>query len=495
MVQMQLIAPEDRAAANEQIKSLVSGVIRETNSEKRYVRKDGSWIWVWEIATAVRDETGAIQRLLAVIQDITDRKLWEQRLKSAKEAADNANISKSQFLANMSHEIRTPLGAILGFNEFSLDPEQSYQDRVTCAQKIKLNGELLLRIIDDVLDLSKIEAGKLETRISHIHMPTLIEDIEGILKFKATENGVKLRIASDGKIPVYLDSDPVRLRQIFINVVGNAIKFSERGSVDVTLKYIDGAMHSPGRLRVMVKDSGIGMTPEQTIGIFQPFYQADPSMTRRYGGTGLGLVLSRRFARALGGDLTLVETHPHAGSTFCFEISCGPVDKDQFYEMRDENNVTPTPSPKTASVPPLVGGTADQSGLLNNIRILVVDDALDNRILFKRFLERAGATVQHAENGLEGVILAEKNEYDILLIDIQMPIMDGFEATSLLRSKGFNKPILALTAHAMKEDRNRCLEVGCDDHISKPVDGHALVASVYDHVRLKHKEHPPTDRS
>lgn len=490
LTQLDLIVAEDRAAADEQIKSLVSGASSETNSEKRYVRKDGRVIWVWEIATAVRDEAGAMIRILAVIQDITDRKLWEQKLKTAKEAADNANISKSQFLANMSHEIRTPLGAILGFNEFSLDPEQTFEERIASAHKIKLNGELLLRIIDDILDLSKIEAGKLETRVSHIHLSKLIEDIGVILKFKAKENGVKLRVLSEGKIPAHVSSDPVRLRQIFINVVGNAIKFSENGSVDVTLKYIDGLGPLGAKLRVLVKDSGIGMTAEQTIGIFQPFYQADPTMTRRYGGTGLGLLLSRRFARALGGDLTLVETHPSAGSTFCFEISCGAVPEDDFYELREDDKTLRTPV-QTSNAPERKSANPDQTGILKDVKVLVVDDALDNRILFTRFLERAGATVQHAENGREGVALAENNDYDVLLIDIQMPIMDGFEATSLLRSRGYDKPILALTAHAMKEDRNRCLEAGCDDHISKPVDGRALVASVYDHVHRRRKDRGP----
>lgn len=477
--QLELTPAEDHLANNLAFQQLLKDEKREINREKRYIRKDGTVIWAWEIATVVYDDHRNILRVLAVIQDITDRKLWEDELRRTKEAADNANISKSQFLANMSHEIRTPLGAILGFNEFSFDESQSYKERIEFAHKIKQNGDLLLRIIDDVLDLSKVEAGRIETHLSEIPLPRLLDDLNGILRFKAEENGVTLRTLSDGPIPAYFQSDPVRLRQIFINVVGNAIKFSENGTVDVIVKYIPATQDELGNamLRVSVKDSGLGMTPEQAQGIFQPFHQADPSMTRRYGGTGLGLVLARRFARALGGDLTLLETTPKKGATFCFEVSCGTPAAAEFYEINNE-------LADAASPVIFRSGASAYPDMLKNVRVLLVDDALDNRFLFRRFLERAGAIVEHAENGQLGVELAEKGDFDVVLIDIQMPIMDGFEATTLLRSKGYKKPIIALTAHAMKEDRDRCIEAGCNDHISKPVDATALVASIFRHVRL-----------
>lgn len=478
--QFDLVHQDDNWESSRLFHKLITGDVSRLDGEKRYVRKDGSVIWVWEVATSIRDEGGVILRILSVIQDITERKLWEEELRRAKESADHANMSKSLFLANMSHEIRTPLGAILGFNEFAFEPEQPVADRLAGASKIKQNGELLLRIIDDVLDLSKVEAGTLETHVGSIDLPKMIDDLESMLRFKAKENGVDLRLSSAGKIPMFITSDALRLRQICINVVGNAIKFSERGRVEICFKFISGNTTTDNRLQVVVKDSGIGMTAEQAANIFQPFYQADPSMTRRYGGTGLGLSLSRRFARALGGDLRLIETTLKQGSTFCFEIPCGGVSQTDFFELKNANNLGALIPKKPMDQ--RVGAANDPGGLLKDIRVLVIDDALDNRILFRRFLERAGATVEHAENGLEGVKLVEKNEFDILLIDIQMPIMDGYEATSLLRSKGFQKPILALTAHAMKEDRDRCLDAGCDDHISKPVDVNSLIASVHRYV-------------
>lgn len=465
-----IIHPDDLAKSLSDFQMLLKGDIQEFATEKRYIDKNGKTIWVLVTATIIRDESDLPLSTLAVIQDITDRKTVELELAQAKEAAEAANLAKSQFLANMSHEIRTPLSAILGFNEFLYDTEQSYNDRLLCAERIKRNGDLLLRVIDDVLDLSKIEAGKMEVEKSPVQLPALIEDLSSLLGFKANEKGVKLNITSDGPVPRQIFSDPIRLRQIFINLVGNAIKFSHQGTVDITMRLVKNRTH-PGstHLEFEIKDSGLGMSAEQSTRIFSPFQQADASMTRKYGGSGLGLVLSRNFARALGGDLHLVDSKLGQGSTFAFYVTTGSLDGIAFYQYQ------PSPTLQAASI----ANPKPTSMKLQNFNILVVDDVPDNRILFGRYLEREGAKVELAENGEQAVQMALAKPYDVMLIDVQMPILDGLQATAILRSKGYTKPILALTAHAMKEDRLRSLNAGCNEHISKPINPKLFIETVY----------------
>lgn len=460
--------PDDIALSDAKHKEVISTFRSEVSFEKRYVRRDGQIIWGSVVATFLPDTDGRGSSSIAVIHDITRRKQAESELQLAKSDADAANLAKSQFLANISHEIRTPLGAILGFNEFTFDPDQSISDRLIGAHKIKQNGDLLLRIINDVLDLTKVEAGRFEVETVSIDLPDLIDDVASLLKFKAQENGTQLSFSSEGLIPESFTSDPTRLRQVLINVVGNAIKFSERGRVDVRLK------HDGNCLMVFIDDNGVGMTTEQASRIFQPFHQGDSSMTRKFGGTGLGLSLSRQFARALGGDLTLTRTELGAGSGFLLTIAAPVALGTGFYRHNPERTAATSAS----------GVVVPSAKRLQGASILVVDDAFDNRILVSRFLQREGAIVTLAESGEEAITKAMGSDYDVILIDIQMPGLDGFEATTILRERGYTRPIVALTAHAMQSDRHRSLAAGCNDHLTKPVNSQTLVESVQQFVSL-----------
>lgn len=380
-----------------------------------------------------------------------------------------ANLAKSQFLANMSHEIRTPLGVILGFAELMLQPHISEDEKRDGLKTIVKNGRQLTHVINEILDLSKIESERLEIENMRFSLTELIEEATTFLNLQAQGKGLNLSVVYQGSVPKYIGSDPSRLRQILLNVVGNAIKFTNHGHVELTIKYLTD--HS--LLEFTVTDSGIGMTEEQQKNIFHRFVQADNSMTRKYGGTGLGLVVSQKLARALGGDLTINKSHPGQGSTFVFSVHNQTLPEQQsrlpelsHHELNGANLAKPTHK------------ITNQERPLDAMKILVVDDSPDNRILVSHILKLAGASVASAENGEEGVKSAMANNYDVVLMDLQMPVKDGFEATAELRDHNFRKPIIALTAHVMKGDRERCLKSGFDDHIGKPIDKNQLIAAI-----------------
>jgi PAS domain S-box-containing protein len=437
---------------------------QQWTEEYRLRRIDGSYANVEDKAAIVMNDFGEPIRVVGAFADISVRKEAEERLRAASLAADFANQAKSQFLANVSHEIRTPLGVIMGFADFILDPDQTIEESRSCAATIRRNSEQLLLLIDELLDLSKIEADHLHLETLPFSVHDLFNELYSLLNFKARSKGIELVIQLDDMLPKWIESDPLRIRQVLINIIGNAIKFTQKGSVTVLVKALDQQdRHLPVTFCISVKDSGIGISAEQGKNLFLPFMQADNSMTRKYGGTGLGLALSRRLARLLHGDVSLQESTPSQGSTFMITFEAKSVDGRE-----DAETKAATKLGLVHSGEPLLG-----------VRVLLVEDALDNQVLVTRLLKRAGAVVVVASSGQEGVERAKTEHFDIVLMDIQMPgNLDGYEATAALRKIGFQKPIIALTAHARPADRERSIQVGFNDHLTKPIDRNMLLETV-----------------
>lgn len=440
--------------------------------ETRILNKaDG--VYRWHLIKGVPDqpvEGGEVVSWLLTCTEIHALKEIEGQLVGAKKEAEDANKAKSFFLANMSHEIRTPLSAILGFSELLFDAELRADERFSHALVIKKNGEQLLRLIDEILDISKIESNTLSLCKEKIYMRELIRAVESCLSIQAKQKNLLLDFHFAGSVPEYFYSDPTRVRQILINIVGNAVKFSGAGIVKVRLTMEPQDAGVP-KLKVVVEDNGPGIDPEHIGSLFKPFSQGDGSTSRRYGGTGLGLALSRRLAQALGGDVVLESTQKGVGSRFVVTLDA-PCDGAKFITGVDSR---PEAGRSLPPVRPLMRNGLEQ------MRILVADDAPENQWLFSFFLRKAGATVAFAGDGEQVVDMALKGDYHLILMDIQMPKVDGYEATRALRAKGFKKPILAVTAHALVEEKERCLQAGCDDHLPKPVDPRVLIERIVLH--------------
>jgi CheY-like chemotaxis protein len=372
----------------------------------------------------------------------------------------------------MSHEIRTPMTAILGYADLLLDESNQVSlDRtrtVEALHTIQRNGDHLLQIINDILDLSKIEAGKLEVERIACSPRQLVGEVVSLMRARAEAKGLDFRDEYVGEIPRLMLTDPTRLRQILINIVGNAMKFTEDGGVRLVTRF-PAAPDDP-RLRFDVIDTGVGMTDEQIEKLFVPFSQVDNSITRRFGGAGLGLNISRRLAEKLGGTIS-VESRPGHGSILSVRIAA----------ERLANQERLLASREAASSTPAAGELASESGL--SCRILLAEDGPDNQRLLGHLLGKAGAQVTIAGNGRIAVELAlerqaQATSFDVILMDMQMPVMGGDEATRLLRAEGYAHPIIALTAHAMSTDRRKCLEAGCDDFATKPIDRATLLAVI-----------------
>jgi len=426
----------------------------------RVVHTDGSVRWVSDRGRAVVSESGCVLWIDGVVFDVTERKRQQDEVLRAGRAAEAANRAKTDFLANMSHEIRTPMTAILGFAD-ELGGQSSDAVTLEAVDTIKRNGEHLLRVIDDILDLSKIEAGRLLVESIACRPWMLVDQVVGLLRLRADRKKLQLDVFhSEPDFEIH--SDPTRVRQILLNLIGNAIKFTQTGAVRVECRARrEGAK---AVIAIDVIDSGIGISELELSRLFKPFSQADCSTSRRFGGTGLGLTISKRLAGLLGGDI-LVSSRPGQGSTFSLVFEAPLVD-------------TAPPDPlRSAPLPCLTAPIEQLRG-----RVLLVEDGPDNQRLICRILQRAGLDVVLAENGQQALLqilgtdsvgiapVPVRTAYDVVLMDMQMPVIDGFEATRRLRRAGYVGPIVALTAHAMAQDVHACLDAGCDAHIPKPID-------------------------
>jgi PAS domain S-box-containing protein len=432
--------------------------------ECRILKADGEVRWFWVKAVAETNQSGQVVAWLGTCTDIHDRKMTEMKLIQAEQEAKAASLSKTAFLANMSHEIRTPMNAILGFAELMLEPNQSGTDRTKWVHTIQRNGRQLLKIIDEILDISKVEAGRLQLEKVEVNVGSLLEDVRSLLKLQTQDRGLEFEFNLDTPIPRGIISDPTRIRQILLNLVGNSIKFTKSGFVHVSAEWTPDSEGPNGKMSFRIKDSGVGINPDHVHRLFQPFVQEDSATTRNYGGTGLGLALSRQLARAMGGDVTLESSEPGKGSCFLVQIRAPATENTSFI-----SNLDFTMHIRQARTP-LSGDKR-----LEGVNVLLVEDVKDNQNLMTHFLGMAGAHVEVANNGKEGVAKAMAGHYDAILMDIQMPVLDGYEATRQLRAKGYKSPIIALTAHALKEEREKSFEVGCDDHLTKPIDFNVLI--------------------
>jgi PAS domain S-box-containing protein len=414
--------------------------------------------------------------------DVTKAKEVAAELQRAKESAEAGSRLKTEFLANMSHEIRTPMMAILGYTDLLRETNQDPTERDQSLRIIQRNGEHLLAVINDILDLSKIEAGHMVVETVHFNPFTVVMEAASLVRPRARDKGITFQVMSQGEIPATIQSDPVRLRQILINLLGNAIKFTQRGGVRLLVKMATDPEDPNPILRFDVVDTGIGMSEAESAKLFQPFTQADSSTTRKFGGTGLGLAISRRLSVRLGGDIR-VKSRPGQGSVFSLTIATGPLDRSQMVVHPD----TDLDEVERAEA------EAERELRLRGGRILLAEDGLDNQRLITTVLQREGLEVDIAENGRIAVhkaMLAWRAEqpYDVILMDMQMPELDGYGATARLRESGYTAPIVALTAHAMSGDREKCLSAGCNDFASKPIDRRRLIQMIGYFVQKKDTE-------
>lgn len=432
----------------ENIKNIIHKCLHhnETMQAIESVYKERSFLWTFSPVISQ-------QLVHGYALEITQRKKALADARSAqleKMAAEAANTAKSTFLANMSHEIRTPLTAIIGFSETLLDTSQTMSERVESINTVIRSGKHLMQIINDILDLSKVEADKLDVEQLSVSPFEILSDVHSLVSLMAENKGLFFDVEYDFPMPEEIVTDPVRLKQIIINLCNNAVKFTQKGGVHVKVSFNNNL------LTVNIVDTGIGLNKEQMEKIFSPFTQADTSTTRQYGGTGLGLHLSKQLAKKLGGDIT-VESTSNIGSCFSLTVTTGDVDGNKLLSYM--------PVIKQVSTQAIT----DDTGIKVTGRVLLAEDNIDNQRLISMYLKKLGADIVIANNGKEAIELTADTDFDLILMDMQMPVMNGIDATIRLREMGYKKPIVALTANAMKEDMDACYQAGCDDFIHKPI--------------------------
>ncbi len=514
---LRIVHPDDRQIYVEH-KDVVTTVTAASSCEYRIITRSGDIRWIAHVCQAVFDSDGCYHGRRGTNRDITQQKHAEAELAKhqqhleelvhertarleetleqlekevlvrkraeiahdkARKVAEAANQAKSNFLANMSHEIRTPMTAILGYvsliSEYcSQDTELATPELDNYVNTIRRNGNHLLAVINDILDVSKIEAGKMIVERIECLPCHIVAEMVSMVGWRAEQKGLKLEVRHDGPIPKTIRTDPTRLRQILVNLVGNAIKFTQQGHVclSVSLQKSNAKGENP-RLCFEIADTGVGMSQRQLDETFKPFTQADETMTRRFGGTGLGLTIGKALVEMLGGTLS-AESEPGKGSIFRFTLDTGPLDGvPMMTDCHEAVSLLPhAPVEKKEQLP-------------NNLsaRILLCEDGPDNQRLIAFLLKKAGADVTVADNGQIGLdkALAARDAgkpFDVILMDMQMPVLDGYDATRHLRAAGYRNPIIALTAHAMVHDRQKCLDAGCNDYAPKPIDRAKLLTLI-----------------
>jgi PAS domain S-box-containing protein len=437
-------------------------------------RKDGTPFWNELRISPLRDDRGLVTHFVGVMSDATERKQFEESLRLAQLQAESANQAKSAFLANMSHEIRTPLTAVLGCAE-TLYPRVADDEQREMVQMIRNQGQMLLGILNDVLDLSKIEAGKLEIHPQPCALHTVIEEVRSLFQPLAADRGIELISLYPKRMPRKITTDTLRVRQILVNLVGNAVKFTERGKVTIQVLLPDS---QPNFVRIEVRDTGVGIPKEKLRHIFTAFNQEHRHLSQKYGGTGLGLTICLRLIELLHGRI-YAESEPGQGSCLSFELpiteaeskqlasSVEMIRSDQLQIQQHESSIIQIP-----------------------LRVLVAEDTRSIQFLIRRMLEDVKAHVTLVNNGQEALEMLQKyppgsEPFDLILMDMQMPVLNGFETTAKLRAEGYTLPIVALTAAALQGDRERCLEAGCNEYLPKPLDRQQLfilLASYYDEL-------------
>lgn len=442
------VNPQDRDTA---IKTLLEqGFLEGHELEVR--RKDGTTFWVSMNTMIVQDEMGT--HYDGTVQDITKRRRAEEMLLAAKEAAEAATNTKSEFLANMSHEIRTPMNAVIGMTGLLMNENLNAEQR-DCVNTIRSSGEVMLEIINDLLDLSKIDGGMMELERQPFTLQDCIDEAMDLVAVNASAKDLKLGYSVEDGTPLMIIGDPARLRQILVNLLSNAVKFTEKGEVSVSLssRKLNGNRYN---IHFAIKDTGIGIPQDKADRLFQPFSQVDASMARKYGGTGLGLAISKKLVEMMNGRIW-AESEAGRGSTFHFTIQA---------ESTSNESIDPGSAGKTSES---LKNAIDEDFDLD-LSILLAEDNAINQKVTQKMLNKLGFRADVAANGVEVLQALERRPYDVVLMDVQMPEMDGLEATKAIRQKCSEGPkIVAMTASALKGDREMCLDAGMDDYICKPV--------------------------
>ena len=462
-----LIDKGDRAAYQACIERLLDGVLETEQLEYRFVHQSGRTIWVLSGISLVRDRRGRPLHFVSQLKDITAKKDAERELNERNHQLALTTQFKSQFLANMSHEMRTPLASIIGYSDSILRGELSGEEQQDALQTVLRNGKHLLGVINDILDLSKIEAGNFEVDLAETSVRQVIADIEGPHRQKAIEQGVAFGVEWFFPVPQTIRTDSTRLRKVLLNLVGNALKFTKTGGVKLGISF------DPEQelMSFAVTDTGIGIRPEELANLFQPFSQGDSTSTRKFGGTGLGLVISQELARRLGGEITMESVYG-VGTRVTLTIATGNVPPEN---LLSELQRTEVPDLREVATPL---PSENLSG-----KVLLVEDGPDNQQYISFLLKKLGLDFVLAENGEAALKSCSKESFDLVLMDMQMPVMDGYTATRKLRQGGFETPIVALTANTMKQDVQRILDAGCNDVMGKPFDRGSFVSMLAKHLR------------
>jgi len=415
---------------------------------------------IWMTRVIPITENGRVEHLLVISTDITESKLAEQKLEQARDVAVSASRAKSAFLANMSHEIRTPLSSIIGFADLLSSKSSGMNPtQVSYCERILASSHHLLSLVNDVLDISKIEAGTIILTQDEFFVRSLVSDVIKMFAVQAAGKELVLKDISVALPDVAVKTDEQRLRQILINLVGNAVKFTERGTISVSTEIVPGRSKSKSLLSISVTDTGCGISDIKAPFLFEPFEQENNSVSKKFGGTGLGLFLSRNIARLMGGDVILVDSQPGKGSTFALHVEIETCHLNQSHFQSEDKNII-------------------EDVLKRNKVILVVEDNPDQMHLMQVRLEHAGYDYIFASNGMQAIEKAISAKPDFIIMDLQMPVMDGFVAASKIRALNDSIPIVALTAHANQKERDACLNLKFNDYWSKPIAADKLLEGI-----------------